>query len=87
MTESKFTYAPDYVSAATLAHRLDCSESTIHSYVRRGLLPPPVKIGELVRWSWIRVARRIESLETGTEEPHDPYLAGIENAAPEKARH
>ena len=79
-------YAPDYVDAATLAHRLDCSKSTVHDYVRRGLLPQPMKIGELVRWRWTDVERFIDALEAGPR-ADDPYLAGIENAAPEKTRH
>ncbi len=38
MTERKHEtgrpYPPDYVSAETLAYRLDCSRSTIDAYVR-----------------------------------------------------
>ena len=84
MTPTK-SYPPDYVGAATLAHRLDCSKSTVHDYVRRGLLPQPRKIGELVRWRWTDVERFIDALEAGPQD--DPYLVGIENGAPEKTRH
>lgn len=81
--------APDYVSVATLAHRLDCSETTVHKYVRNGLLPQPIRIGELVRWRWTDVERFIATLETGAEESHanDPYLAGIERGTTKEASH
>lgn len=45
-------FAPDYVSAETLAYRLDYSRSTIDDYVRRGLLPKPVTVGTGARWRW-----------------------------------
>ena len=47
--EERWSYPPDYVSAETLAYRLDCSRSTIDSYVRLGLLPKPQMIGNLQR--------------------------------------
>ncbi len=87
--KSRCNYPPDYVSAETLAHRLDCSKSTVADYVRRGLLPKPLKIGELVRWRWADVERFIDELEA-EENPRadtDPYLVGIENAATEKTVH
>ena len=34
---------PSFVSKATLAAELDMSESTVDSYVQRGLLPKPFK--------------------------------------------
>ena len=39
--DERWSYPPDYVSAETLAYRLDCSRSTIDAYVRSGLLPKP----------------------------------------------
>jgi predicted DNA-binding transcriptional regulator AlpA len=81
------TYPPDYASAETLAHRLDCSKSTISGYVRRGLLPKPLKIGELVRWRWSDVESSISELEADGNtraDTHDPYLAGVEHAATKK---
>ena len=41
MREERWSYPPDYVSAETLAYRLDCSRSTIDTYVRSGVLPKP----------------------------------------------
>lgn len=68
-----------YVSAKSLARRLDCSETTIHAYVSRRILPAPIHIGELVRWRWIDVEARIESLESGSGPTHhdDPFLKGL----------
>ena len=83
-------YPPEYASAKTLAHRLDCSETTIHKYVRRGLLPKPLNIGELVRWRWTDVERSIDELEAEgnpSADTRDPYLVGIEHAATEKTLH
>ena len=87
--KSTRSYPPDYVSAETLAHRLDCSKSTVAEYVRRGLLPKPLKIGELVRWHWANVEKFIAELENSPAEADaaDPYLDGIDRGATEKARH
>ncbi len=55
-------YPPDFVSAETLAYRLDCSERMVQDYVKAGILPEPQKIGNLVRWLWRDVQDRIASL-------------------------
>lgn len=88
---AQLAIAPDYVSAETLAQRLDCSRSTVHGYVRRGILPRPIRIGELVRWRWLDVEKAIESIERG-EESHanvddDPYMQGLERGETEEASH
>jgi predicted DNA-binding transcriptional regulator AlpA len=80
--------AAEYCSAETVAARLDCSKTTVHHYVRRGLLPRPIRIGDLVRWKWTDVADRIESFATGAEshaDHEDPYLQGLERGATEEA--
>lgn len=79
--ELAWTFPPDYVSVDTLAHRLDCSVTTIRSYVQRGLLPCPIKLGELVRWRWNDVERFIRSLEARPQVGiiDDPYLVNLEN--------
>ena len=65
MTERKNgtqrVYPPDYVSAETLAYRLDCSPSTIEAYVRAGLLPKPERIGNLPRWDFAAVVAFIKA--------------------------
>jgi predicted DNA-binding transcriptional regulator AlpA len=78
-------FAPDYVSAETLAYRLDCSRSTVDDYVRRGLLPTPKIIGNLQRWRWIEIEAWIASqgaiLQLGSRDADadedDPYSLGV----------
>jgi hypothetical protein len=62
MTER--SYPPDYVSAETLAYRLDCEISMIETLMRRGALPRPRMIGELARWDFNLVPGFIEALCT-----------------------
>ena len=80
-------FPPDLCSAETLAHRLDCSVSTVHAYVRRGLLPRPSRLGDLVRWRWAVVERFIDELEKlpTQAETDDPYLAGLKHGSPSEA--
>ena len=81
-------YAPDLCSAQTLAYRLDCSVSTVHAYVRRKLLPEPVKLGDLMRWRWADVERLTDDLANGRNSrgtEADPYLDGIERGTTEEA--
>jgi predicted DNA-binding transcriptional regulator AlpA len=72
-------FPPDFCSAETLSHRLDCSVSTVHSYVRRGLLPKPSRLGDLVRWRWAEVERFIDELEKLPRQADgdDPYLTSL----------
>lgn len=76
---------PDYCSKTTLAKRLDLAVGAIEQYVRRGLLPRPVRIGEAERWDWRVVDSMLQSRDsnaypmqnTGSE---DPYLMGARRA-------
>jgi predicted DNA-binding transcriptional regulator AlpA len=79
-------YAPDYVSAETLAYRLDCSRATIDNYVRLGLLPRPVMVGNLQRWDFAEVKafiaaqnREWQSRQSGDErsDDEDAYMKGL----------
>jgi hypothetical protein len=78
-------YPPDFVSAETLAYRLDCSRSTIDAYVRDGLLPKPEFVGNLPRWDFALVVSFIKAHneagkagESGNRaEAEDLYLKGI----------
>src|SRR5208282_1030855 len=63
-------YPPDYVSAETLAFRLDCSRSTIDAYVRSGFLPKPQSIGNLQRWDFGQVKAYIRAQNAATLETH-----------------
>ena len=83
-------YAPDYVSAETLAYRLDLSPSTVEAYVRAGLLPRPEMIGSLMRWDFTEVKAFIKSrnaankVEVGINgRPRDAYLERLKGGTPE----
>ena len=84
-------YPPDFVDAEELAYRLSCSKSTVSSYVARGLLPKPTRIGDLVRWRWATVEKFIVALENGADlhadARSDPYLTGIERGTTAEASH
>ena len=67
---------PSYVSKANLAAELDMSESTVDSYVQRGLLPKPIKLGGSVRWCWADVQACLNAQASGAE---DHFMAGLDN--------
>ena len=83
--EVERAFPPDYVSAETLAYRLDCSRSTVDDYVRRGLLPTPRIIGNLQRWRWSEIEAWIASQSAirdqlglrGANDEDDPYSLGV----------
>lgn len=55
-------YPPDFVSAETLAYRLDCSIRAVQDYSKSGLIPKPFMIGNLVRWRWSDIVERVSAL-------------------------
>lgn len=69
---------PAYVSRATLAHELDCAESTVDEMVKRGTLPKPLHLSSgCVRWCWDDVVMALASLkEAASVTEGDPYLRG-----------
>ena len=84
--EVERAFPPDYVSAETLAYRLDCSRSTVDDYVRRGLLPTPRIIGNLQRWRWSEIEAWIANqgavhdqllLRNADADEDDPYSLGV----------
>ena len=86
--EGSRPYPPDYVSAETLAYRLDCSRATIDAYVKMGLLPKPEIIGNLPRWDFGEVRAFIKARNIGcgigaadTADDEDAYLKGIRHGA------
>jgi predicted DNA-binding transcriptional regulator AlpA len=78
-------YAPDFVSAETLAYRLDCSRSTIDACVRSGFLPKPQKIGNLQRWdfgqvkAYIRAQNSATSINGMASDHEDAFMKGLES--------
>lgn len=89
LREERWSYPPDYVSAETLAYRLDCSRSTIDAYVRLGLLPKPESIGNLQRWDFGQVKAFIKAQNAGpmsrkngsASEEDDAFLKGLEGGS------
>lgn len=71
-----------YLSRASLAKAIEISESTVDEMVRRGVLPPPVRLSSgCVRWRWESVERALASLEPqGNNQPADPYMEGARRA-------
>ena len=80
---------PDYCKRETLAKRLDIKPGAIDQYVKRGLLPPPIQVGEALLWRWADVDQFISgsvgvtSAEAMAQNDDDPYIAAIDNAAPQ----
>ena len=81
MSKRAPTYPPDYCDKDGLAHRLSMKVGLIDQLLRRGILPPPIKIGEALRWRWADVDRIIRGVDGGTESHSDnvpdPYMDGI----------
>jgi predicted DNA-binding transcriptional regulator AlpA len=73
---------PSYMSRKELAWELSCSESTVDELVRRGRIPPPIKLTPgCVRWWWPAVEAALSSVGTGDATVDDPYMAGAVNAS------
>lgn len=73
---------PDFLSKERLACRLDLTVGAVEQYVKRGLLPAPVKIGDALRWDWAEVCSKIRATEiqpTGHANT-DPYDVGARGA-------
>jgi predicted DNA-binding transcriptional regulator AlpA len=67
---------PDYLKLRTLAKRLDLEVGAVEQLVARGLLPPPVKVGDANLWRWSDVD---SYLRLGKMEPaDDPYMRGLD---------
>jgi predicted DNA-binding transcriptional regulator AlpA len=78
------TERPAYPGKARMAVELDCAESTVDELVKRGVLPPPIKLSTgCVRWCWADVETALASLKDAQKLPDsgisDPYLRGVRN--------
>lgn len=85
--EIERSYPPDYVSAETLAYRLDCPVEAIEVLMRRGALPRPQMIGDLPRWDFASVRAFAQSQNAGGKRiarngrpgpEEDAFLAALE---------
>ena len=76
------TRPPSYLSCASLARELDVSETTVYDMVKRGILPPPIKLSSgCVRWCWADVQTALGSLSgRKPSDAADPFLVGARNA-------
>jgi predicted DNA-binding transcriptional regulator AlpA len=74
---------PSYCSKATLARELDVSESTVDEWVRRGILPRPLKTETgIVRFRWETVDAALASrLPSSDAAPADPFMKGLANVS------
>ena len=71
---------PSFMSRAELAWELSVSQSTVDELVRRGVIPPAVKLTPgCVRWSWAAVENAL-AVFGGTTDDGDPFMAGARNA-------
>lgn len=62
-----------YLTPRALAAELMISESTLDDYVRRGLLPPPIRISpSCVRWRWAIVDEILRASESPRWSVEDP---------------
>ena len=80
-------YAPDFVSAETLAYRLDCSRSTIDIYVRVGLLPKPHSMSAIwSRWDFGAVKDSYQGQSAGicAGKAEDDFLKAVKHGANKK---
>ena len=70
---------PEFISLATLAHRLEIGERRAESYVRSGFLPKPRRVGDLDRWYWPEVVDHLAGggLQEQAEAADDDYSARI----------
>lgn len=76
MTE-QHSHIPAFVAKARLAYELDISESTVDEFVRRAILPPPMKFSSgCVRWAWTDVVNHIDAFRNSGSKPgdDDPYI-------------
>lgn len=67
---------PAFPCKSKLAAELCLSESTVDVYVKRGLLPKPIKLDGSIRWIWRDVEESMHALKAGGD---DPYIAGLKN--------
>jgi predicted DNA-binding transcriptional regulator AlpA len=66
-----------------MAQEFDCAESTIDEMVKRGVLPPPMRLSTgCVRWCWADVQIAVDSLRhrvAANQTTADPFIKGAQN--------
>ncbi len=59
MTAKPINYPPPWMDLATLCLHTCLSETTVKTWVIKGLLPPPVDRGGKLMWKWHEVDERL----------------------------
>lgn len=82
---------PDYCKRETLAKRLNLAVGAVDQLVSRGLLPPPIAVGEAKLWRWEDVDNWLQRGQPERVTPNDdPYLSRVsqsrEAASPRQTR-
>ena len=70
---------PDYCKRETLAKRLNIAAAAVDQLVKRGLLPPPIEVGEARLWRWHDVDDYLAKRHSN-DQVDDPYLRGVHAA-------
>ena len=86
-SDIKRPYPPAYLSRASLAYRLDMSESKIDELVSAGILPQPLLIDRQRRWSWREVDSAIQGAQNNVADDSsiDEMSEGIQSVAKKDA--
>lgn len=72
---------PAYISRKQAARQLDMSPDTFDNYVRKGILPPPKRRGQLTRWKWAEIADVLDGGNLPVVHSFsDPYDQGVHRA-------
>jgi len=79
MTE-RLPYPPPIMDLATLALHICTGESTIETWVKLGLFPPPRKQGGKRLWVWKVVERHIAGDDDGVRSSDDGLAQRITHA-------
>jgi predicted DNA-binding transcriptional regulator AlpA len=81
MNTPPLTGPPAFVDKAELSRQTCRSETTIDDWVRRGILPQPIRPGGgAPLWRWADVDAALMKWAPG-QESGDPYSVGARNAA------
>jgi DNA-binding transcriptional MerR regulator len=56
---------PPYQGIALLSQNLDTCERTIHTWVQKGILPPPMRRGGKRIWKWETVVEHMDRATRG----------------------
>lgn len=72
---------PDYCKKETLAKRLNLAVGAVDQLVQRGLLPPPIVVGDAKLWRWADVDAWLSQQQNERlVAVEDPYLSGVSRA-------